>query len=50
MTSTPIELVELLQESLGLSLKEAIKAAAKMKKMPKRSVYRQNLQEQNQQD
>ena len=35
------ELVELLQELHGLSLKEAIKLAAKLKNMPKSEVYRQ---------
>jgi 16S rRNA (cytidine1402-2'-O)-methyltransferase len=35
------ELVSLLQEMHGLSLKEAIKAAAHLKNMPKRDVYRQ---------
>ncbi|MBF8263172.1 MAG: hypothetical protein HW387_837 [Parachlamydiales bacterium] len=35
------ELVSLLQELHGLSLKEAIKAAAHMKNVPKRDVYRQ---------
>ncbi len=35
------ELVEMLQELHGLSLKEAIKTAAHLKKIPKRSVYKQ---------
>jgi 16S rRNA (cytidine1402-2'-O)-methyltransferase len=35
------ELVSLLQETHALTLKEAIKAAAKLRKMPKSEVYRQ---------
>lgn len=35
------ELVEMLQELHGLSLKEAIKSAARFKKLPKRDVYKQ---------
>lgn len=35
------ELVEMLQELHGLSLKEAIKAAARFKKIPKRDAYKQ---------
>lgn len=34
------ELLELLQETHGLSLKEAIKLAAKLKKVPKNEIYR----------
>ena len=35
------KLVELLQETNGLSLKEAIQAAAKLLDLPKKSVYKQ---------
>ncbi len=35
------ELVEMLQELHGLSLKEAIKTAAQLKKIPKRTVYKE---------
>ncbi|HSX10277.1 MAG TPA: 16S rRNA (cytidine(1402)-2'-O)-methyltransferase [Chlamydiales bacterium] len=35
------ELVQMLQEMHGLTLREAIKAAAKMKHMPKRDVYKE---------
>lgn len=35
------EVVQMLQELHGLSLKEAIKEAAKLKKIPKRDVYRE---------
>jgi 16S rRNA (cytidine1402-2'-O)-methyltransferase len=34
------ELIEMLQELHGLTLKEAIKTAAKLKKIPKRDVYK----------
>ena len=34
------ELIEMLQELHGLTLKEAIKIAAKLKKIPKRDVYK----------
>jgi len=38
------ELIVMLQELHGLSLREAIKAAAKLLKVPKRAVYKQTLE------